>query len=165
MTCAIRFVRIATRTAVLAIALAVLPASASARVVVNERVEIGDAAGGSAFNPCTDEVVAFTEGQIHLVVATEEDQSGGIHYFDHVNFAGVRGVGETTGDEYVVPNSASFSQNATSGASTNTSGQTFQLIRTGSEDDYLLHVRYHLTVTPDGEVAVEFLQLLITCKG
>jgi hypothetical protein len=41
----------------------------------------------------------------------------------------------------------------------------FQLIRTGSEDDYLLHVRYHLTVTPDGEVAVEFLQLLITCKG
>jgi hypothetical protein len=161
MTRGIRLVRIGVRTVVVAAALAVLPASADAREVFNERQDVT----GSAHNPCSGEDVEFVEGQMHTVIATGADQGGGVHYNDHVNFAGVRGVGLTSGDEYVVPYSTSFSLQTTNGATTNTAVQTFQIIRTGSEDDYLLQVRYHLTVKPDGEVAVEHIGLEMSCKG
>jgi hypothetical protein len=77
----------------------------------------------------------------------------------------VRGIGETTGAEYVVTDSMHFNQNATAGASTTTAGEAFHLIRRGSDDNYLFHAVSHTTVTPDGEVAVEFLHLLISCRG
>src|SRR5687767_14250434 len=128
MTCGIRLVRIGVRTVVVAAALAVLPAYAGAREVINERQDVT----GTSHNPCTGEDVEFVEGQMHLVIATGEDPGGGVHYNDHVNFGGVRGVGLTSGDEYVVPYSTSFGLQTTNGATTNTAVQTFQLIRTGS---------------------------------
>jgi hypothetical protein len=159
-----RTLRFAGLTVVILSIFGLVPAAAQARVLVNERLTVPDQAGGTVFNPCTGEVVTFAEGRLHLLVAEQTDANGGIHLTNMVNFAGVKGVGETSGAGYVVPRSNAFKQNIAA-ADEITVTETFRLIRTGSADDFLFHTTFHLTTNANGDLTAEVVDVRITCSG
>jgi hypothetical protein len=64
-----------------------------------------------------------------------------------------------------MPCTTSFDQNASTGACEKYNPPDVQPTRAGSEYDYFLRTVDHITVTPNGDVAVELSALQVTCEG
>jgi hypothetical protein len=121
-------------------------------------------------NECTGEPVSI-EGTVHVVGTTTQDAAGGTHVQGHTNFVG-QGVGIASGAEYVVREVQNTHGNihdfeGDQAPANFTQPYTFHVIRKGSampEDDFLLHMVFHITVNANGEVTSEVGEESIECQ-
>lgn len=93
----------------------------------------------------------FISGERHVVFASSSDCGGGFHSVSHSNVSNVTAVGAITGTTYRFVNAGTFTQNYTAGATENTQTGSFRLIGQGPDNNLLLHMVNHFTVTPSGE--------------
>lgn len=118
----------------------------------------------SFFNNCTGE---FVSGVVNVKSTTHftADTNGGFHATIHDVFNG-RAVGETSGINYVGPQTDHESFHASSsGALEDTFTLNFRFISQGSADNILTHVLFHITITPNGDVTSEIDNITDTCRG
>ena len=146
-------VSVGIAAALLGLALTVLPAAAA--VTFHEQIPTGY----PVYNSCAREFVDLT-GNIDNLDTTTVDSSGGIHVTVQTNFAGVSGIGESSGIKY---------QSTGHGGSvlnlrppfpvtfTNVSYQ--QMISQGSAPNFVFVFKSHQTVNADGSVTATFDKL------
>jgi hypothetical protein len=118
----------------------------------------------SFFNNCTGEVVSgvvSVKSTIHETI----DASGGLHFHFHDVFNG-RAVGETSGIRYVGPQTDHESFHVSSnGALEDTFTVNFRFISQGKADNIQLHLLFHITITPNGDVTSELVKIRDVCRG
>jgi hypothetical protein len=127
-------------------------------------VKFSDSFPFSFFNSCTGEVVSGVVS-VKTTVHMTEDANGGIHAHFHDVFNG-RAVGETSGNQYVGPQTDHDSFSVTSGGTLEETFTTdFRFLSRGSADNILTHILFHITMTPDGDVTRAFFNITEACTG
>ena len=146
----------------------ILASAASATSVqaqaANTTFKFSDSFPFSFFNNCTGEVVS---GVVSFKTTVHEtiDASGGYHFHLHEVYNG-RAVGETSGIQYVGPQTDHESFHVSSrGALEDTYTLNFRFISQGSADNILLHILFHITITPNGDVTSEIENITDVCRG
>jgi hypothetical protein len=137
--------------------LAAVPASAD--VLEHQQLPVE----GPLYNACTGEVVDLS-GNVDWLMTSTVDSSGAVHVAVQTNFAGVSGIGETTGIRYegtghggsVLTFNPPFPQEYT-----NSSMQ--QLISQGSAPDMVFVFKSHLTINADGSVTASDWKFVSAC--
>jgi hypothetical protein len=119
---------------------------------------------------CPDAVqddVLDLQGNVLMVVRSTTDGRGGIHLGLHLNFQGVTGIGQTTGDRYrVILALNSVELDVPTGApSVTTFTQAFQLNQQGAAANRLALVTFHVTVDANGRITAEVDHVQILCRG
>ena len=122
-------------------------------------------------NPCTGGLIHFT-GEIKeqvTSVAPEEllEQGLALHIEDQALLTGT-GTDPVNGVTYTIRRTVHFgSESPTLEAPnfTNTFVTTVRGVTQGQEDNFLLHITFHLTVLPSGEVATEVVVESAECRG
>jgi len=127
-------------------------------------VKLSDSFPFSFFNDCTGEIVSGVV-QVKTTIHITIDANGGFHAHFHDVFNG-RATGETSGTQYVGPQTDHDSLNASSGgALEETFTLDFRFLSQGSADNILTHILFHITVTPNGEVKKEIFTITEDCRG
>lgn len=120
-----------------------------------------------AFVPCaaggTGEVV-WLSGNLHTLWHFTEDGAGGFHVMSEVNPQGVSGVGEVTGDKYQGTGVTRFDFNARSLQMTTTFVNNFRIIGQGTDNNFLVHNNFHVTVNANGELTVVVDNFSAECR-
>ena len=127
-------------------------------------IKFSDSFPFSFFNSCTGEVVS---GVVSFKTTVHEtiDASGGYHFHFHDVYNG-RAVGETSGIQYVGPQTDHESFHVSSnGALEDTFTLNFRFISKGSADNILTHILFHVTITPNGVVTSEIANITEVCRG
>jgi hypothetical protein len=107
----------------------------------------------SFFNPCTNENVDVS-GTALVVTDTTSDDHGLVGH--SVNIA-VKGIGETTGTQYVAVFTNTFTANTSdNGASTETITTYERLVTPGPGNDLLFAILFHETFDANGDLVVRF---------
>jgi len=143
--------------------LAAGPTSVQAQAA-STTIKFSDSFPFSFFNNCTGEVVS---GVVSVKTTVHEtiDASGGFHFHFHDVFRGTA-VGETSGIKYVGPQTDHESFHvSSSGALEDTFTLNFRFISQGSADNILLHILFHITITPNGDVTSEIANITDVCRG
>ena len=102
------------------------------------------------FNPCTGETVHVV-GKIHEVIHISDNNHGGGISILEINYQNVKGVGETTGDNYIFR-----SQNLIADTFQPTAANEFTqithsfLIKQGSGGKALITVTTHVSINANG---------------
>ena len=118
----------------------------------------------SFYNSCTGEVVT---GVVSFKTTVHEtiDASGGYHFDIHEQYLG-KAVGETSGIQYVGPQTDHESFHVSSnGALEDTFTLNFRFNSVGSTDNILVHILFHITITPNGNFTSEIQNVTDTCRG
>lgn len=103
-------------------------------------------------------------GTLHTVTHFVPVQ-GGYHTNSTFRFKG-RGVGQTTGDEYVISAVAQNVENFLPTGDTVTSDVTLETdIGKGSSPNRVLFSRVHYILTEDGVIKAEVIQFFVKCPG
>jgi hypothetical protein len=103
-------------------------------------------------------------GKIRVVEHTTLDGDGGFHLKLHANDQGISGTGLTTGDKYHRTGATNIELNGKVGAE-ETAGATFNFIgQGGNENNFLVHVLFHITVNPNGSVTAFVDILNVECR-
>ena len=127
-------------------------------------IKFSDSFPFSFFNNCTGEVVS---GVVSVKTTIHEtfDANGGYHFHFHDVYNG-RAVGETSGIQYVGPQTDHESFHvSSSGALEDTFTLNFRFISRGSADNILTHILFHTTITPNGDVTSEISNITEVCRG
>ncbi len=141
---------VATALALVAVAFASL--SASAEVTFHQTI----ATGYPVYNSCAGELVDLT-GNIDNLETTTFDSNGGIHVAVQTNFAGVSGVGETSGIKYqATGHGGSVMELRQPFPVTFTNSSYQQMISQGSAPNFVFVFKSHETVNADGAVTATF---------
>src|SRR5688572_21344948 len=143
--------------------LAAGPTSAQAQAA-STTIKFSDSFPFSFFNNCTGEVVS---GVVSVKTTIHEtfDANGGYHFHFHDVYNG-RAVGETSGIQYVGPQTDHESFHVSrSGALEDTFKLNFRVINRGSADNILTHTLFHTTITPNGDVTSEISNITEVCRG
>ena len=136
----------------------------SVAISPNATFKFSDSFSFSFFNDCTGEVVSGVVS-VKTTVHVSPDGNGGFHAHFHDVFNG-RAVGETSGIQYVGPQTDHDSFNASSGgALEETFTFNFLFLSRGSADNILSHTLFHITITPNGHVTSETATITEACKG
>jgi hypothetical protein len=158
-----RIARILLVLIALIAATAVRPASVNAQSG-NATIKSSASFPFSFFNTCTGEVVSGVVN-VKTTVHVSPDGNGGFHAHLHEVFNG-RAVGETSGIQYVGPQTDHESFNNSSGGLVeDTFTLDFRFLSRGDADNILVHTLFHITVSPDGEVKAEVDAVTDECKG
>jgi hypothetical protein len=116
----------------------------------------------TAFDECTGESVHFT-GQLHILSTVTINPNGSFHLHMTQNYAGVKGVGQTTGRIYQLPGELSVTENLTA-AQVMTAVVFSNLITDGSPSNEKITVSLHITINANGTVTVDNVEFeSITC--
>jgi hypothetical protein len=149
------------QAALLALALVLVPTSASAAVVQNVQIPLSQ----TVFNPCTGDVIAVT-GSIHLLVTETADGSGGFHIAFMDNVSQVTGVGSATGATYHGVGGDWFTANVRPPfPAEKTATDVFGLISAGPSPNLVVTDTLHVTVNADGSVTAIVARFSISCQG
>lgn len=127
-------------------------------------IKFSDSFPFSFFNECTGE---FVSGVVSFKTTIHEtiDARGGYHFHFHDVYNG-RAVGETSGIQYVGPQTDHESFHVSSnGALEDTFTLNFRFISRGSADNILTHILFHVTITPNGVVTSEIDNVTFECRG
>ena len=116
---------------------------------------------GSAFNPCTGEMVTLS-GVEHLTVRMTLNGSGGFLLGVHANIH-VTATGNL-GNTYVGNQENNFELNGHVGSET-TSTFTFSEISQGSAPNFMMSALVHVTVNPDGTVTALVDKFTTECQA
>ena len=148
------------KAAWLALALAVLPATASAAVVQNVQVPLSV----TVFSPCTGDIIPVS-GFIHLVASSTNDGSGGFHVTVMDNVSQVSGVGSVTGATYHGVGGDWFSLNARPPFPFEaTQTDVFGLISAGAAPNLVVTDTFHVTVNADGTITANVARFNVACR-
>lgn len=127
-------------------------------------IKLSDSFPFSFFNDCTGEIVSGVV-QVKTTIHMTADANGGLHARFHDVFKG-RAAGETSGTQYVGPQTDHDSINASSGgAFEETFTVNFRFLSQGGADNILTHILFHITVTPAGNVTKEIFNITQECRG
>jgi len=120
------------------------------------------------FVPCANggagELIEVS-GFLHVLTSTTVDKAGGFHFSQQFNPQGVHGFGLTTGDKYNATGLTREDFSTTSsGLQQLTFINRFDMVGQGPGNNFSVHETEHVTILPDGTVAVSFDNFSITCK-
>jgi hypothetical protein len=148
------------QAALLALALAVVPATASAAVVQNVQVPLSI----TVFSPCNGDVIAVT-GSIHLLATMTADGSGGFHIALMDNVSQVSGVGSVTGATYHGVGGDWLTINAKPPFPFEaTETDVFGLISAGSAPNLIVTQTLHTTVNANGTLTANVVRFSAACR-
>lgn len=151
-------------TAVFIAVLTLAPAPAGASPVIIR----DDLTGMRFFNPCTGEDMTITDGTLQFVINMSGDASGGFHVQVRGVAQGVVATGDVSGDMYRL--AGDFWTEATAGADDALPlvvqvVEVHNVLSQGPSDNLIVHVLSHLTINPDGTVAVSVDSVRSECRG
>ena len=109
-------------------------------------------------DPCSPEVVEVS-GRIHAVTQTSVARDGTVTWRIEQNWAGVKGVGQTSGLEYVVAGASHRVTTAAApppGEAMDALREVFVLVSKGRSDNFRSRIVSVARVDQDGNVTVEF---------
>ena len=113
---------------------------------------------------CAGELIDIS-GTLHVVSHFTVQPDGTYHVNTHFTFAGVKGVGRTTGEMYVVPATGAAVENFVEPGQIVTGTVDVNLIiGQGKLPDQEALVRVHYIIGPDGEVKVEGSSFHFECR-
>ena len=154
---------LALAVGLLTLALLAKPAQAQSQGATSERLPIGFTLDAST---CTGELIELT-GTMHIVNHFRLQEDGSYHIISQMNLAGVKAVGQTTGDEYVVPaKSTAVEHSVSSGQTIFGDARMDLVIGKGQSPDQVATSQVHYIVeVVDGEptVKVETLRFSWEC--
>ena len=129
------------------------------RVPINISVFVPCAAGGAG------EIVDLS-GPLHVLFHITVDNNGGVHIKTHAQPQGVRGVGQTTGDQYQGTGVTQDHFNVGSDGLpvTFTFVNNFRIIGQGPGNNSLVHETFHVTVNANGELTADVDNFRVECK-
>ena len=108
----------------------------------------------SFFNPCTNENVTIVSGTALSVIDTTQDNHG---LEGHSVDIALKGIGQTTGTQYVSVSTNTITENASdNGATAETVVTHSRLVTPGAENDLLFAVLFHETFDANGDLVVRF---------
>jgi hypothetical protein len=122
--------------------------------------------GRRIYNPCVGEWIVM-EGSAKSVLNTVSDGSGGSHYNSKITYQGVKGIGQNTGDEYIVKSEIDRNLNRGDGGLPFESKFDQKIIlnakgkKTGS--DYSLTVDITIIINANGETVVRHSERDVEC--
>jgi hypothetical protein len=120
--------------------------------------------GGIDSTNCTGEVILI-EGTIHTVSILKAREDGGYRFTDHFNFSNVKGVGETTGEEYVINiKSTVVEKFVPDGEFATGTVFTSGVVSKGSMPNEQLLSRVHFIQNDDGTIKMENIQFRFECQ-
>jgi hypothetical protein len=131
----------------------------SAEMLRNDRFE----RQAIAINDCTGEIIAI-DATFHLITSVTYDEAGGYHVKIHRNVTGTA-VNLGTGAEYVVSEEDNNQYTVGNGASEQTSIMHFDLVSKGRAPNEVAEANFHITITPDGDVATFHDSFRIDCQS
>jgi hypothetical protein len=121
----------------------------------------------NVYVPCANggagENVALS-GETNFVYQLSWNEQG-FNLSYHFNHHGVTGVGLSTGETFV---GSGGNQTVASGSFVDgkfESISTQQMRVTGQNTSFAMNYKYHITVTPDGNVAVQIIEETVDCKS
>ena len=122
-------------------------------------------------NPCSGEEIVVS-GEVHLLAHQTLDATGGDHAVLLENLVRVTGT-SATGTEYIyrLVTVQPFNNPEGRGVAPQqpgvefSSNQSMRVIATDGTDDFILNVRFHVTVNANGEPTVVFEQVDARCVG
>jgi hypothetical protein len=141
------------------------PAAAADVTVWNQQIETP--VSTLITNPCGEDV-AFT-GTFYRVYHTVTNDNGGpfMHIVAHGEIRNATAYGVTTGDAYrfiEVSTSVDQADDVPYDPDTVTATTTAKLISRDA-DNFNMHIIFHLTVTPDGDITVAISDARVDCSG
>lgn len=135
---------------------------AHAETLVNQVIPINI----SVFVPCANdgagEIVTLS-GDLHDTFALTFNNGGGVHIKMHDNPQGVSGVGETTGLKYQATGVTTLELNVRIGAE-ETFVNNFRVIGQGSNNNFLVHENFHITINANGTLTSFIDNFSAECK-
>ena len=112
---------------------------------------------------CTGELIEVS-GTFHFVNHSTVQEDGTYHIIGHINLAGAKAVGQTTGDEYVVPSTSTAVEHFVASGQTVTGDAHMDLvIGKGQSPDQVATSQVHYILNPDGSVKLETVRLSFEC--
>jgi hypothetical protein len=143
----------------LALALLTKPAQAQSQGAVSEQFPLDFPIDAR----CAGEWIQVT-GTIHTVNHFTLQDDGTYHGTSHFNFTGVKGVGLTSGDTYVIPSTSAYADNFGQPGQTVSGTVDLNLvIGKGKTPNQVGLVRLHYIVSPEGEIKVESFNFHSEC--
>ena len=115
---------------------------------------------------CDGETVDIS-GKMHLLAHATTDARGGRHVTLQINTEGVKGVGATSGGEFVssaTNNESINDSNTTGGQSEYTVTTKFLLVGKGKLPDLLVKTTMHVTINANGEATAEVTNVVAECR-
>ena len=115
---------------------------------------------------CDGETVNVS-GKMHLLAHVTTDARSGRHIVLQINTASIKGVGESSGSEYVssATNHDSINDPDTfGGQSEHTVTTKFLLVGKGRLPDMFVKTTMHITVNANGEVTAEVTNVTAECR-
>ena len=145
-------------------AVAVLPAfstDAHAASIVNITINVP----AMVVNGCAGDGVTLS-GDLHVVISKTADGAGGYHMQRTTNYDQLKGASLVTGVPYTAQITSEDSWYA--GApfpTTHTHGDQAEYLAQGSADNFILHLRTHVTVTANGVPTATVDDIHADCTG
>lgn len=144
----------------LALGGAVLSGSAGAQGAQTYRFPIS----GTIINPCNGDLLGY-QGVNHLVMHITQDSDGGIHGYYSLNHSNLKAVAPD-GTEYSLTGGYRRNINQRPPAPwTVTSTERFNVVSHGSEPNWIIWGRSHLTINANGEVTAAHSDFDTECRG
>jgi hypothetical protein len=144
----------------LTLALLAKPAQAQTEGASSERFPVEFTTDATE---CAGELIDVT-GTLHVVNHFTIQENGTYHVNSHFNFAGGKGVGQTTGDMYVVPASGAAVENfVQSGQIVTGTVDVNLIIGKGQLPNQVAIARVHFIISPEGEIKVETVNFHFEC--
>jgi hypothetical protein len=113
---------------------------------------------------CAGELIQVT-GTLHIVNHFRAQEDGTYHINSSFNLAGVKGVGLTTGEVYVVPASGAAVENRVQSGDIVTGTVDINLVvGKGKIPNQVAFARVFFILTPEGDVKVENVQFHFHCQ-
>ena len=116
------------------------------------------------FIPCAGEAVTLT-GNLHILTHLTQNGNNFVAK-SHFQPQGISGTGDVTGDKYQATGVTQdiVRSSFVNGSFTYTYVNNFRIIGQGPDNNFLVHDTYHITITPNGIVAVERASSSADCK-
>ncbi len=162
-------VKIARLAVGLVIWAAVLSTAASAQTAVVTST-IAVSAPGQVHDDCTKEDVIYS-GTIELVTNVWVDANGTTHIRTKTPNVNIRGVGVTSGNDYIVQVGGGDVYNGVENTTTEPRPWEFStvsrmaLIGLGPVPNERVQILFHQTLNPDGTTTAEVDQFVMKCNG
>jgi hypothetical protein len=161
-----RLLRPALVAAVIAAIPLLLGPAAAAEPATTEIIRVTEYFDVVTGDPCLGESIHL-QGEVTFFLRSTVTSGGNLLTGGHT-IADMTVVGLTTGTEYTLVDSRQITTNilaANGEGASGTGAWTYSLVSRGSGPNLIVTNQYKLTVTPDGSVAVNFLNIDVRCVG
>jgi hypothetical protein len=156
--------RIVLMLSVMAVALA-LSAGAAISEATTEHISYEFPVEATLTNPCNGEEVMFT-GTVSQVQQNTTDNTAGEHLTTHNIVIKGRGMGLTSGEEYILTQAGNSSPQDPAGDTLTAGGtETVNFVSTGGADNFQARFTVRETMNANGEFTAQIYNVSTRCTG